>query len=322
MKRKVPSEHAFIGSEKGSGQRVDDGCPVENALISFFITIRHEGYSLFFRKLPALFHKFAECQKRRICRIGFATADQLPANEYAAFVSFSGIATKAEARSPEPPKSGILNIVGVIPGEIETFAARITSTTFEQDLVLPAVGVIPGWIETLYKYSDSCASGLKKTELSGDLVHLVEKSQEDALLSPQTGTRNAGPESRVAAEDVAAEPQVSVVVLDDQAVTLLGIDAGDDPPGLAADDDQANSAAEEARDGPDVSTLLEVPDCDDFGEASSAPDSPRSPSGMPKKMKPSRTLSGIQPVSPRPKRQLSGLPQLRNSKSMAVKKKG
>ncbi|CAE8644600.1 unnamed protein product, partial [Polarella glacialis] len=100
----------------------------------------------------------------------------------------------------------------------------------------------------------------------GDLVHLVEKSQEDALLSPQTGTRNAGPESRVAAEDVAAEPQVSVVVLDDQAVTLLGIDAGDDPPGLAADDDQANSAAEEARDGPDVSTLLEVPDCDDFGE--------------------------------------------------------
>ncbi|CAE8621850.1 unnamed protein product [Polarella glacialis] len=64
-----------------SGQRVDDGFLVESALIPFSIMIRDEGYNLFVLKLPSLFHKLAECQKQRICRIGLEIADELPANE-------------------------------------------------------------------------------------------------------------------------------------------------------------------------------------------------------------------------------------------------
>ncbi|CAE8589149.1 unnamed protein product [Polarella glacialis] len=69
----------------GSGQRVGDGFLVENALSVFIIKMRCAGYNPFLRKLPSLDHKLAECQKRSICRIGHATADQLPANELAEF---------------------------------------------------------------------------------------------------------------------------------------------------------------------------------------------------------------------------------------------
>ncbi|CAE8611677.1 unnamed protein product [Polarella glacialis] len=69
-----------------SGQRVDDGLKVENALSVFIIEVRDEGYNPFLRKLPSLNHRLAECQKRSICRIGHVIADQLPANELAEFV--------------------------------------------------------------------------------------------------------------------------------------------------------------------------------------------------------------------------------------------
>ena len=68
---------------RSSGESVFEKCLVEDALIPFFISIRHDGYSMFLLKLLFLFHELADCKKRRFCRIDLATADQLPANEYA-----------------------------------------------------------------------------------------------------------------------------------------------------------------------------------------------------------------------------------------------
>ena len=69
-----------------SGQRVFERWMIEDALIPFIISKRHDGYSLFLLKLSFLFDELPEWKKRRFCRIGLATADQLPAEKDADFV--------------------------------------------------------------------------------------------------------------------------------------------------------------------------------------------------------------------------------------------